>query len=93
MIDAYHEIEEVAVCLSEVPGELDVGFTAWFREAESLAVSVGEAIGMPRTACSQTLQANHPAHTPEEYFRRSVAAPFLDYLLSEFGSRFKFQEL
>jgi hypothetical protein len=93
VIDAYREIEEVAAGLSEVRGELDVGFTAWFREADDLAVSVGEAIVMPRTAGRQTLQANHPAHTPEEYFRRSVAAPFLDYLLSEFGSRFKNSEL
>ena len=50
-------------------------------------------IVVPRQASQQTLRDNQPAATPEEYFKRSIAIPFLDHLTTELDSRFKNADL
>lgn len=46
-------------------------------------------IKIPRFAGKQTKRDNHPAETPEEYFRRSVFIPCTDELISNLKQRFE----
>ncbi|XP_070188701.1 52 kDa repressor of the inhibitor of the protein kinase-like [Littorina saxatilis] len=42
----------------------------------------------PRGAERQTCRSNPPAETTEDFFRRSIAIPFLDHLIAQLDSRF-----
>lgn len=60
-----------------------------FQEAQSLSMSVdGSAIDMPRISTLQTARANTPAQGPEEYYKRTVFIPFLDYFITQLTDRF-----
>ena len=43
---------------------------------------------MPRRCSRQTAHENHPGDTPEEYYRRSPAIPFLDHLKYDIENMF-----
>jgi hypothetical protein len=91
--EAYSNIDEVATALSDIRGDVETTFSAWFGEAEALAAGVNETITMPRTVSRQSHRPNQPADTAQDYFRRSIAVPFLDHLLSEFSYRFKHADM
>lgn len=93
IIEAYAHVEEVATALSDIRADLQDTFAVWFTEAETLAESVNEQVTMPRTVDRQTQRPSQPADTAQEYFRRTIAVPFLDHLLSEFSSRFQNSEI
>ena len=48
---------------------------------------VGTSPSLLRPVGRQTQRSNEPCTNPEEYFRRSVAIPFLDHLLQGINSR------
>lgn len=52
--------------------------------------SVGTQLSLPRTCtCGrQTHRPNVLSQTPSEFYRRTVAIPMLDHILSEINSRF-----
>ena len=45
-------------------------------------------MNISRRCSIQTTSANHPGATPEKYYRRFLAIPFLDHLLNEIETRF-----
>ena len=48
----------------------------------------GNSIQVPRTVKRQTGRENHPAASPEAYYRSSVYIPLLNDLLAQMGTRF-----
>eukprot|EP00112_Aurelia_sp_Birch-Aquarium-sp1_P013364 Seg2834.3 transcript_id=Seg2834.3/GoldUCD/mRNA.D3Y31 product="52 kDa repressor of the inhibitor of the protein kinase" protein_id=Seg2834.3/GoldUCD/D3Y31 len=88
MIKAYDEIDDIKDELRSVRRNLDIKFEQWFSEARSLSSYVGSDVQMPRTCARQINRENYPGQSSEEYYRRSIATPFLDHLLSELDSRF-----
>jgi hypothetical protein len=57
-------------------------------EAEELAKTVDVTPSIPRRCGRQTQRENCPAETPEIYYRRVIAIPYVDDLLSGMEARF-----
>ena len=59
----------------------------WFKyAAEKVREAVGESDyepSLPRLCSRQRNRANVLAETAEEYFRRTIAIPFLDHFLGQ----------
>ncbi|KAJ8679037.1 hypothetical protein QAD02_014824 [Eretmocerus hayati] len=66
----------------------DVVFSSLFNEICELADKIDVVIRMPRVVANQNHRDNHPAQTPEEYFKRSVYIPLLDNVLEDLNARF-----
>ena len=48
----------------------------------------GHQLAIPRKTGRQTLRANHPSSTPEQYYYRSLYLPYVDHLVAEMDRRF-----
>ena len=68
--------------------KIDEVFGELYSEAERLANKHDIEMKMPRTCGRQTQRSNVPADSLESYYRRSVAIPFLDHLISSMEERF-----
>ena len=68
----------------------DVMFLEWYETSKFMAEKLGIEVDRPRTIASHRQQhrSNVPAETNQEYFKRSIAVPFLDHLISEIETRF-----
>ena len=53
-----------------------------------MAEKVGVEPSMPRVVKRQKNKSNNPAETPEEHFKRNVAIPFLDHIISNLDTKF-----
>ena len=66
---------------------------SWFKEACEMADKFDTTIETPRVCKRQTWRENHPSDSTEDYYRTSVAVPFLDYLVIQMNERFKNSKL
>ena len=64
----------------------NVQFHLLFESASRCANKHNVSITTPRLCHRQTARDNHPAISVEEYYRRSLAIPFIDHLNSEIES-------
>lgn len=68
------------------------GIDAWFeriyQKVLNLAKIVGSTEDRPRVCSRQTLRENYPSESVADYWRKSVAIPFLDVICSEMKCRF-----
>ena len=69
-------------------GATDQELQEQFHAATTLVESAGGVVSQPRVSGRQQHRNNSPAETPEAYYRRNVAIPFLDHLLKEMETRF-----
>ena len=60
----------------------------WYKEAVEFTEKVEIEPTMPRIVPTQTLRANAPAATPEEYYRINYSVPFLDHMIAQLEQRF-----
>ena len=67
---------------------MDAGFSKIFQQSIHLAERVGAEVSMPRIARLQQHRSNPEASSPEDYFRKSVAIPFLDHILPTLEAQF-----
>ena len=67
---------------------MDEVFPQVYTEAVAKASEVGTEPRMPRVAGRQKHKENNPADTPEDYFKRNVAIPFLDHILTNLDIKF-----
>ncbi|XP_062508479.1 52 kDa repressor of the inhibitor of the protein kinase-like [Corticium candelabrum] len=90
VLEAYGEINQVLGLLEEIRSNSEREFSSIFASASAVTSRVldQEHPQVPRLAARQTLRSNHPASTPESYWRRAVFIPFIDSMISELGSRF-----
>ena len=56
-----------------------------------VAEEIGSVEEQPRTVQRQKHRANVPAESTEEYFKRNITIPFLDFLVLEMETRFSEQ--
>jgi hypothetical protein len=59
-----------------------------FEKASKMAEEWDVELAIPRRVGRQTHRDNVEANSPEEYYRRTLFLPFLDFLIKELGSRF-----
>ena len=64
------------------------GFYAIYAQSERMADAVGTSVGMPQIAGWQQHRTNPESTTPFDYFKRSLAIPFLDHIMSSLESQF-----
>ena len=88
IFQAYHMIDSVIEDLSMKRVNIEREFTDWYEQAVKMAQSVGVQPNKPRTIrCWSRFRDNVESNDIEEYFRRSVAVPFLDSITSQLRSR------
>ena len=90
-IDSYEAYEMIDATIDRLKGyrnDIDQEFQEWFHAATTLVESAGGVVSLPRVSGRQQHRNNSPAETPEAYYRRNVAIPFLDHLLKEMETRF-----
>ena len=90
-IDSYEAYEMIDATIDRLKGyrnDIDHEFQEWFHAATTLVESAGGVVSQPRVSGRQQHRNNSPAETPEAYYRRNVAIPFLDHLLKEMETRF-----
>lgn len=91
---AYREITDLTNCIQELRRNVDAVFPDWFQEANGMSQALVQSdIQPPRRVGRQVLRDNQPADNPEDYYKRSVAIPFLDHLSRELTDRFKNADL
>lgn len=56
-----------------------------------LGINTTSPRGAEPRSSRQTYRANAPSTCPKEYHLRNLAIPFVDYLLTEFNSRFNYE--
>ena len=67
---------------------MDRNFSEIYEDAVKKAEEVGIVPTLPRVASRQKNKSNNPAQTPEEYFKRNVAIPFLDHIVTILDVKF-----
>ena len=72
---------------SDARSHVDIQFHATYERASRHAQNYNLAPQTPRRCVRQAGRDNHPGST-EEYYRRSLAIPFLDHLQNEINHRF-----
>ncbi|KAL5497565.1 hypothetical protein EMCRGX_G014061 [Ephydatia muelleri] len=88
IVKAFRDIQEVKHDFQCLRDGVDMEFQAIYNQAERLGQSVGVEPSLPRIAKMQMYRDNYPAENPLEYYRRTLAIPFLDCIISELDFRF-----
>ena len=87
LVQAIKHIDTLKQVLRDARSNTEVQFNAIFASASRHAIEYDIPVKIPR--CSmQTALENHPGDNAEEYYRRSLAVPFLDHLQTEINDRF-----
>ena len=86
IVQAVHHIGVLKQVLTDAQSEVEQQFNSLFLDASKCADRHGVLVSVPRRCARQTARENHP-DSPEEYYHRSLAIPFLDHLKSEIESR------
>jgi len=68
--------------IQEMRNSADDKFGKLFEIAQNLASQISEIIQRPRVAKAQRNRPNYDTETSEEYYRKAVFIPFLDYFIS-----------
>lgn len=90
-IDIIKAVQHIAVLkqvLQDARSGIETQFKTLFTNASRCAQNHNVLVSIPRRCSRQTTRENHPGLTAEEYYRRSLAVPFLDHLISEIDTRF-----
>ena len=88
---AYTTVRSIQKVFEEYREDSKEHFGRIFHRVEDLLGEVGSAhekVTAPRTCSRLTQRSNVEADSPEEYFRRSVFLPFLDFVIAELDRRF-----
>ena len=81
-------IDEVISNIHALRSNINETFDVWFKQAQTLADTIGSVEETPRRTKAQRFRANVPAENPQGYYKRSVLKPFIDELLQQLNDRF-----
>uniref|UniRef100_UPI00358F763F 52 kDa repressor of the inhibitor of the protein kinase-like n=1 Tax=Myxine glutinosa TaxID=7769 RepID=UPI00358F763F len=84
----FQKIEEVNLSYVDIRKGIDEWFQHMYVEVLAVAEKVGSTEQWPRVCGRQTQRKNCPSESVAEYWKRTVAIPFLDVICSEMKSRF-----
>ena len=82
IVAAINHIDVLKQVLTDARSDIDCKFHSLFEAASHCTNKHDVSITTPRLCHRQTAQENHPASFVEEYYRRSLAIPFIDHLKS-----------
>ena len=88
IIKAYEQVKSCVDDLKQTREQIEAEFYIIYQQAERLATKISIQPSLPRVAIRQQHRSNTPATTPKEYYRRTIAVPLVDHLISEMDFRF-----
>ena len=78
--EAYRMVDKVIDSVKTTISTIDTTFSLWYDEILQLA---GTVESVPRKTSLQRNRSNTPSESPMEHYKRAVAIPLLDSLLSQ----------
>lgn len=84
----FQKIEEIIKYCTEIRNAIDAWFQRIYQKALSLSELIGGSEERPRFYSRQRNRESYPAESAAQYWKRTVAIPFLDVICSELKSRF-----
>lgn len=87
-IFGFKKIEEVNLAYADIRNEIDAWLTSLDEKISTLATQMGTTEQRTRVCARQRNRENTPAETAQDYWKRTVAIPFLDTICSEMRCRF-----
>lgn len=89
LISSYNAIQEVIEMFKKMREASEVKFSEIFKRASDMAKELDIEIKKTRLAKKQMYRANTPSESPEDYYRKTVFIPFLDFLVQNMVDRFE----
>ena len=81
-------IDEVISNIHALRSNIDETIDVWYKQAQTVADTIGSVEETPRRAKAQSFRAYVPAESPQEYYKISVLIPFIDELLQQLNDGF-----
>ena len=81
-------VTNVVENLSKIRSNIDAIFPSWYGEIQKLADEIGVNENVPRRTSLQRNRSNTPSSSPQEHYKRAVAIPLLDSLITQLKERF-----
>ncbi|KAH0809408.1 hypothetical protein GEV33_013383 [Tenebrio molitor] len=94
--DSAVQVNNTISILASRRENVDNSFNNVWQRAENLADQLGVELNIPRIprrSGRQIYRANHEANSAEEYYRVSIYAPLLDFVLTDLRKRFSAETL
>lgn len=85
--NAYSLLDSVKLDMENLRKEVDDRFNNWYTEIKKIANRLGTEEHVPRARAS-IYRATHPAGNPKEYYRRAIAIPFIEDVITQLNERF-----
>ena len=80
--------QEIAAVYKSERSEVLTSFSTIFKQCVTMAEKVKNKVSTPRITSRQQHRNNIAANSPEDYYRRSVAIPFLDHIITHLEHQF-----
>ena len=88
IIDAHELIAEVTVTYEGERNDVDISFRHIYQQTVRMAESVSTTPEMPRITGRQQHCSNPSSFSVEDYFKKTVAIPLLDHIITSMRDRF-----
>ena len=88
VVKAFNEVESVVNDLGAVRSNIDSEFDTTYNQAMRMAERMNVTPSAPRMIQRKMHRDNNEAANPKEYYKRVIAIPILDTLISEMKFRF-----
>ena len=81
-------VSSVIENLNKIRSTISTTFLSWYDEILKLADTIGTTESVPRKTSVQRNRSNTPSTSPQEHYKRVVAIPLLDSLITQLKERF-----
>ena len=88
IVSGYSMIEQSIGYLKTLRTNVDDFSLRIFQHSCRIAEQSGITVSMPRVSQRQGHRSNPESDSAEQYFKRTIAIPFVDHLISDLSSRF-----
>ena len=85
--EAFEMIEDIRKVYKNERDNVDGGFQIIYDQAVRMADKVGCIVSAPQTVRRQQHRSNVSSTTPIEHYKRNVAVPFLDHVLTHLNEQ------
>lgn len=87
--EAFKMVTGVIERLQTIRSNIDTTFEEWYKEILKFADAIGVSESVPRKTSLQRNRSNIPSSSPKEHYKRIVAIPLVDSLMSQLNDRFR----
>ena len=92
IFEAYGMVDSVIDSLENIRACLDGNFSSWYQEILDLAETIGVSESVPRKTSIQRNRSNTPSESPIQHYKRAIAIPLLDSLVTQLKDRYSLEE-